>query len=128
MLPAQILTVTVPQPIQTEIITPRVIVKSEKINTCRARPFLGVQYMCAKLTVLRFNYKFSLCAKVNVLYAMRWIIRFLSLKIGVMFLHYKDLNSKVSETQEEVHLPTDQAIWFLVTQHPVFYVNRFLFT
>ena len=90
--------------------------KSEKINVCRASHFLGLLYMFALLIILWFNYKFSLCAKVNVLYAMGLIIRFLSLKIGVISMHYKELNNRVSETQEEVYFATGQAFWFLVTQ------------
>lgn len=80
--------------------------KSEKTNASRARHFLGIQYMFALLTIPWFNYKFSLCAKVNVLYAMEWIIRFLSLKIGVISLCYKDLNNRVLETQEEFYFTT----------------------
>lgn len=68
------------------IIIPRGIMKGEKMHACRARHFVGIQYMFILLTILWFNYKFSLCAKANVLYAMGWIIRFLSLKIGVIAL------------------------------------------
>lgn len=89
--------------------------KSEKINVCRVRHFLDILYMFALLIILWFNYKFLLCAKVNVLYAMGWLIRFLSLKIGVISMCYKDLNNRVSEMQEEFYFTTGQAFWFLVT-------------
>lgn len=107
-------TVSDSQPIQAGIITPRVIVKSEKINVCRVRHFLDILYMFALHMILWFNYKFLLSAKANVLYAMGWLIRFLSLKIGVISMCYKDLNNRVSE-MEEFYFTTGQAFWFLVT-------------
>ena len=89
--------------------------KSEKINVCRVRHFLGILYMFVLLIILWFNYKFLLCAKVSMLYAMGWLIRFLSLRIGVISMCYKDLNNRVSEMQEEFYFTTGQAFWFLVT-------------
>lgn len=86
--------------------------KSEKINVCRARPFLGIQYTFVFPIILWFSYEFSLCAKVKVLYALEWILRFHSLNIGVISVCYKDFTNKVLETEEE--------FYFTTTKHFVF--------
>lgn len=73
---------------------------------CSARHFLSIQYTFVFPVILWFNYEFSLCVKVNVLYALEQIIRFLSLKIGVIALCHKNLNNKVLEIQEEFYFAT----------------------
>lgn len=74
----------------------------------------SIYYMFIFFIIFCFNYKFLLYAKVNVLNVMEWIIRFLGLKIGVLFLFYIDLNNKVLKIREEFYFIINWVFCFLV--------------